>query len=206
MDSGTLRLLAAAGHRMTVPSGAVLLAAGDRCSGYLIVLQGAVRLQKTSEGGREIVLYRLGPGESCPLNISALLTGEPYPVDAVTETAVTAIILSEAAFNRLIAGSDVFRRSVFSIYSSRMVDLLQLIDKIAFGRIDVRLAGWLVEHAANRPVKATQQELAAELGTAREVVARQLKKFEMQGWLTRRSRTIEVLNPVALRRLVTNPG
>ena len=75
-----------------------------------------------------------------------------------------------------------------------------LIEEVAFGRIDMRLAAWLAQHD-NGGIKVTHQEVAVELGTAREVVSRQLKEFERKGWVALHRGRIEVTNGSALKKL-----
>lgn len=205
LDDTALRRLAEGARLVTIPAGSVVFEDGSPSTHYTLVMDGIVRVQKVSESGREIVLYRVESGQTCVLNTSALMTGGSYDAQAIAETAVKALLLPEASFHALLAGSDAFRRFVFSVYSTRIADLLCLIEEVAFGRIDVRLAQCLTEHAGTDGViKATHQELAVELGTAREVVSRQLKDFERRGWLSLFRGRVELSDPRALRELAKN--
>lgn len=167
---------------MTVPAGEAVFREGDLCSNFLLVLDGAVRVQKLSENGREIVLYRVEEGQSCILTTACMLGGKAYDAEAFTETEVHAVALPFNAFQKALHGSRGFREFVFGAYSDRVTELLMLIDSISFGRIDQRLAAHLLDHADdNDELKVTHQELARDLGTAREVVSRMLKDFERRG-------------------------
>ncbi|KAA5605625.1 Crp/Fnr family transcriptional regulator [Roseospira marina] len=169
----------------TISAGSVLFRDGDACESFTLVLEGRVRVQKVSETGRQIVLYRVEPGQTCVLTTNALLAALPYGAEGVTETDVAAAVLSVGPFQALLATSAVFRRFVFSAYATRIGDLLMLIDEVAFGRIDMRLAQLLLTRAdASGIVVATHQDLAIELGSAREVISRQIKDFERRGWVT----------------------
>lgn len=202
LDDGARRILRDAAQVVTVPAGTVVFQEGDACRNYMLVLEGSVRVQKVSEGGREIVLYRVDPGQSCVLTTSCLLTQGDYSAQGIAETDVRALVLSHTAFQDLLARSAAFRQFVFSSYAVRLADLLMLIEEVAFGRIDMRLAQFLAERADKDGIlKGTHQEFAVELGTAREVISRQLKDFERRGWLSLFRGRLEVKDPQALRDL-----
>lgn len=167
---------------LQLPAGEPVFREGDVCSHFLLVIDGAVRVQKLSEGGREIVLYRVEAGQSCILTTACMLGGALYNAEAYTETDVTTVALPDRAFQQALNGSHGFREFVFGAYAQRITDLLMLIDAITFGRVDQRLAALLLEQAdADGVLALTHQALARDLGTAREVVSRLLKEFERQG-------------------------
>jgi len=169
---------------LSLPEGTRIFGPGQAPSNFLILLSGSVRVQQVSENGREIVLYRIAAGESCALTTACILGYEDYRAEAIAETAVEAVATPRATFEDLIAQSALFRRFVFKTFSDRITDLFRIIDEIAFSRIDIRLAQKLVQLCnANGDVEATHHRLATELGTAREVVSRQLHEFQRRGWL-----------------------
>ncbi len=144
----------------------------------IFLYDGRIRVSQSSDSGREIVLYRVDAGESCVLTTACMLAEEAYNAEGIAETDITAIVLPKPAFDRLAAEEDAFRNFVFSAYSRRLIDLLRVVDDVAFGRIDVRLAERLLALGqGSKQVHATHQELASELGTAREVVSRVLNDF-----------------------------
>lgn len=184
LDPAARHLLEANARPVRLPAGVTVFADGDACQAFLLVVEGSVRVQKVAETGREIVLYRVEPGQTCVLTTSCLLSHGVYGAEGVTETPVAGMALAPAAFQDLMATSAAFRTFVFAAYATRVSDLLMLIEEVAFGRIDQRLAAVLLERAgAGGIVAATHQDLAVELGTAREVVSRQLKDFERRGLL-----------------------
>ncbi|HHI93880.1 MAG TPA: Crp/Fnr family transcriptional regulator [Gammaproteobacteria bacterium] len=181
-DEAWLLTLAEAGT-LSLPAGVTVFHEGDVCQNYLLVLAGSVRVQKLSESGKEIVLYRVEAGQSCVLTTACLLSSEFYHAEAITETTVEAVTIPLPAFQQALA-VPAFREFVFATYGERVTSLVTLIDAIAFGRMDARLARLLLTMAdAGDVVHATHQILARELGTAREVVSRLLKEFERHGWL-----------------------
>jgi CRP/FNR family transcriptional regulator len=188
--------------RITVPAGTVLFRPGDACLLYLLLMEGTVRVQLVTAGGHQILLYRVEQGQSCVLTTSCLIAHEEYAAEGIAETAISGLGLSPAMFERLLADSPEFRRLVFTDFGRRLADLMVLLNEVAFRRIDARLADWLVMTSARegRSIRHTHQEAAIELGTAREVVSRQLKEFERQGLVSLSRGRIEVLDPDALRQ------
>lgn len=168
----------------------------------LLLLEGTVRVQQLSEGGREIVLYRVNAGESCVMTTACLLAYDDYSAEGIAETEVVAAAIPRTVFEELISTSETFRRFVFTAYSRRITDLFQVIEDIAFQRMDIRLAQRLLELSRDGDViKSTHQKMAAELGTAREVISRQLQEFQRREWVAQSRGTITLLDKTALGQL-----
>lgn len=188
-----------------VPAGTMIFGPGKSPDNLLLLLDGTVRVHQTSETGREIVLYRVEAGQSCVLTTACLLAHEDYTAQGEAETDVEAVAIPRAAFDDLMAQSGQFRSFVFMAYSRRITDLFRVIDDVAFGRIDTRLAGRLVALAGDRrEVKVTHQQLATELGTAREVVSRQLQEFQRRGWIRQTRGTVLIENADQLSALAAH--
>lgn len=199
------RELEAAARIVRLPAGARVFGPGQAPTGYLLLLDGDIRVSQVSEGGREIVLYRVQPGESCALTTACLIAGEPYQAEAVTETEAEAVAIPRAVFDDMIARSPVFRRFVLAAFSARLTDLFKLVDEIAFRRMDVRIAHKLIELAGpENTLTMTHQQIATELGTAREVVSRQLHELQRRGWIRPGRGSIEIVNRAALQRLASD--
>lgn len=185
---------------LSLPKGVTVYHDGDICQNYLLILEGAVRVQKLSESGKEIVLYRVEAGQTCVLTTSCLLSQDRYHAEAITETEVKAISIPHKAFQDALSSRN-FREFVFASYGERISELVVLIDAIAFGRMDSRLAHALVDLAdANGIAQITHQDLSRELGTAREVVSRLLKEFERHGLVALQRGRIKLLKPEELLR------
>mgnify|MGYP000041193088 CR=1 FL=1 len=167
--------------------------------GLFFLYEGRIRVSQSSENGREIVLYRVDAGESCVLTTACMLAEEAYNAEGVAETDVTAILLPKTAFDRLAAEEDAFRNFVFAAYSRRLIDLLRVVDDVAFGRIDVRLAERLLTLGQGRKeVHATHQDLASELGTAREVISRVLNDFQKRDLIAQSRGVISLSDKMGL--------
>jgi CRP/FNR family transcriptional regulator len=179
----TWRLDSRKAKRMQVASGSVLFRDGDSCSGYVLVVSGAIRVQKVDPQGHEIILYRVEEGQSCMLTTTCLLGSRHYPAEGVAETDVDLVMLPLNVFEHALAGSVGFRRFVMANVGERICDLMMLLEDVAFGRMDVRLARLLLKSGRQDgfELASTHRELAVELGTAREVISRLLKSFERKG-------------------------
>ncbi len=183
-----------------VAEGTVIFGPGHPPENLLLVVNGQVRVRQFSESGREIVLYRVHGGESCVMTTASLMAFEDYAAEGIAETDVEAVAIPRAAFDEAIAQSPTFRRFVFNAFSRRITDLFLTIEEVAFGKIDVRLSQKLVALASGRTrLETTHGALASELGTAREVVSRQMAEFQRRGWIAQSRGTVEILQPDALR-------
>ena len=187
---------------VTVREGSVIFGPGKSPENLLLLLEGRVRVQQVSEAGREIVLYRVEAGQSCVLTTACLLAHEGYSAEGIAETDLRAVAIPRTVFDDLIAQSVTFRTFIFTAYSKRITDLFQIIEDIAFQRVDIRLAQKLLDLARGTgQIKATHQQLAAELGTAREVISRQLGEFQRRGWIRQSRGSVELVEPDGLERL-----
>lgn len=188
--------------RKQIPRGSVLFRPGDRCVHFPLIVSGAVRVQRVTESGREIVLYRVSTNETCILTTASLFSDDAYAAEGVAETDVVAYVLSSDRFNALMNASPSFRAIVFDGYSRRIASLMSRIEEIVCTRINVRLAERLLAlRDSDNRVSVTQQALAADLGTAREVVGRTLKTFERSGWVKLSRGGAEITDAGSLRAL-----
>ena len=165
---------------------------GQACSAFLLVKSGSVRVSTVTESGRELVLYRVGPNETCVLTTACLLASADYDAEGLAETETEAVVIPKPLFEQLLAQSAAFRHFVFSSYGDRLRDLIALVQEVSQRQVDRRLARFLMERGAHGPIATTHQDIAAELGTAREVVSRLLKHFEAEGLVRLERRQIEI--------------
>lgn len=190
----------------TFRQGTLIFGPGKPAENLLLMVSGTVRVQQLSEAGREIVLYRIHSGESCVLTTACLLAFEDYSAEGIAETDIEAILIPREAFDEMMSVSKEFRAFVFEAYSKRITDLFMVIEEIAFRRMDIRVAQKLLElQNADGVLHLTHQQLAVELGTAREVISRQLKEFERRGWLSLSRGQIDLRDTHAIQRLAQSP-
>lgn len=179
---------------------------GDLCQSFLVLLEGSVRVQLTSATGREVTLYRIDPGGSCILTTSCLLSHENYPAEAIAESDLIAAAIPQPLFQDALENSTRFRNFVFDGFSRRLKNVIGKIEELAFTSIDARLARVLLELDDKGRDKVTHQDIAVELGTAREVVSRHLKRFAAQGWVDLGRGRVAVVDREGLQRLTRDPG
>ncbi|WP_374334068.1 Crp/Fnr family transcriptional regulator [Aestuariivirga sp.] len=190
----------AAARPVALNRGQAVFQPGQACAAFLIVTAGSVKVSTVTSSGRELMLYRVGPGETCVLTTACLLAGADYDAEGMTETEVEALAVPKPLFEELMAESPAFRRFVFSSYGVRLRDLIGLVQDVSQRQVDRRLARFLAERAG-APLALTHQEIATELGTAREVVSRLLKQFAGEGLVEIERRSIVVAAPQRLARL-----
>lgn len=187
---------------ISLAAGATVFHQGDACKNYLIILDGKVKVFTRAENGREILLYRLFTGDSCVLTTSCLFGNKNYPAEGKTETAVTALAIPVTQFNEALQRSTTFREMVFSAFSSHLSDLITLVEEVAFGKIDVRLAKLLLNQCDDEnTLTSTHQNIATELGSAREVISRQLKDLESKGYILINRGSINIIDTTALQSI-----
>ncbi len=197
MEAARLDALLADALLVRVPAGTVMFDDQQPCQAFPLLLDGSVRVSKVAPNGRELQLYRVVPGEACVLTSSCLLGHSPYSARGVAESDLTMLALTEPLFSRLVAEHEPFRDYVFALFAERIADLMQLVEAVAFQKLDQRLAALLL--GKGRVVRTTHQQLADELGSVREIVSRLLKAFAEQGAVVLGREQIEIVNPQALR-------
>lgn len=177
--------------------------AGQVCRRALILLRGRVRVTRVSSSGHEVVLYRLSAGAACAITTACVLGGQPYPVDGHAETDVVALALPASEFQLHLVRSESFRDFIFRHHAQHLNDLIGRIESITSERVDVRLARCLLSRAIDGHVTATHGQLAADIGSAREVVSRLLKPLERQQRVRLRRNSIKLLDVAFLRSLAS---
>jgi CRP/FNR family transcriptional regulator len=198
LEPRELDRLVAQAQVVDVPAGTALFGAGSPCRQFPFVLQGSIRVAKVGEG-RELQLYRVGPGESCVLTSGCLVGSSDYPASGVVAADARLVLLSRAAFDELMARHAPFRQYVFGLFAERLADLMGLVEAVAFHKLDRRIATALL--GRGKVVTLTHQQLADELGSVREIVTRVLRGFADEGWVQLGRGSIEIVDAGALRRV-----
>jgi CRP/FNR family transcriptional regulator len=194
--SPPLSELGAAALPISVAAGTMLFGERQPCKGFPLVLEGEVRVSRSSADGRALELYRVGPGELCLVSSACLFRAEPLMANGVTTRPTQLILIAPDVFRGWLESPD-FRNLVLGLFAERMADLTTLVDAIAFHRLDQRLASALLGHGPELAV--THQALAQDLGTVREIVTRLLRRFEREGWVELSRERIRIVDSAALR-------
>jgi CRP/FNR family transcriptional regulator len=154
---------------------------GDECPGITFLISGEIRVFMVSQTGREITLYHILPGETCVLNASCIISKSNYMANAVAIEDGAMLYLSREMFHKLMTRSEKMQLFIFSFFSQRFSEIIELVEDVTFGKMDKRLADFLIEKAENDELNITHQTIANELGSSREVISRLLKDFERRG-------------------------
>jgi CRP/FNR family transcriptional regulator len=195
--------VAAEGKVISLLAGSEAFDEESPCQSYLMVVSGSVRVVKSVKNGRELLLYRVLPGDNCILTVSCLLGNCTYQARGIVETNLVCVVMPRSIFLEMVEQSPEFRTYIFRFFGERVAHLMEIIEAVTFRKLDRRLAQYLLQ---NGPVIAvTHQVLAAELGSVREVISRILEDFRAQGMVQLDRGQIQVLDEQALERFLS-PG
>jgi CRP/FNR family transcriptional regulator len=201
-EPGLVREFTQSAFFTRIPAGRDVFVEGDQVDAIALLLSGVVRVYQIGETGREITLYRFGLGESCILTANAILSQQTFPAIASVEQAAEAVMIPADIFRDWVRRYDAWRSFVFDLLSQRLSVVLALVDEVAFRRMDVRLAALLYNRSQlQNPVRITHQEIAAELGSSREVISRLLEDFASRGLIRTQRGSIEILDRQNLKKL-----
>ncbi len=186
------------------PAGDMLMRQNNQCMFMPLVLTGSLRVYKVSSSGREISLYRTGPGETCLISVACHLRGEPFPANVEVEDDVRMFQIPTAVYLSELAPRPEWKDFIISTLYDRLLESLQVIEEVAFSRVDHRLAQWLLDQSRGKAssVYATHEGIATELGSAREVISRILGQFRDAGAVRLSRGRIRVEDPEFLKTMI----
>lgn len=189
--------------QFAAPKGATIFQPGQSCPGFVILSEGCIKVTLTGPSGREVVLYRVHPGEVCLQTLSCLVNGEPYTAEGVAETALAGELIPAGDFRGKFAQDTAFRDLVMASITTRFAEYQQLIEDIALTRFDSRLAKTLLKMAnSDNIVELTHAELATETASGRAYVTRRLADFARKGWVEQLDHGLVILKARALEQVV----
>ena len=176
----------------------------DACFGMIYVVSGSIRVYITSDEGREITLFHIDDGNCCILSASCVIENIGLDVQLMAEKDTEILAIHSGTVRRLMDENIEFRCFVYELSMKRLTSVISVINEILFEHFDVRLARTLIvlyEKNGKKDIKMTQESLAQEVNSAREVVARMLKAFAADGWIELGRGSIIIKDIEALRRL-----
>jgi CRP/FNR family transcriptional regulator len=183
-----------------IPKGRDVFIEGDHVDAIALLISGVVRVYKIGETGREITLYRFGNGESCILTANAILSQKGFPAIATVEKEAEAVMIPADTFRDWVRRYDQWREFVFDLLSQRLSSVMAIVEEVAFRRMDVRVASLLMARGIKSDsIHMTHQEIAAELGSSREVISRILEDFSAQGMVEVSRGMIKILDRDSLQ-------
>lgn len=199
-DTELVREFKQAAFSLRIPVSKDVFVEGDEANAIALLLSGVVRVYKIGATGREITLYRFGQGESCILTANAILSQKSFPAIATVEQEAEAVMIPAETFREWVRRYEAWREFVFELFSQRLVSVMAIVDEVAFRRMDARVADLLLRRVAAGPIlRLTHQEIAAELGSSREVISRILEDFAERGLVRTARGTLEILSAEKLQ-------
>jgi CRP/FNR family transcriptional regulator len=183
LSHSLLERLKAEGTIKTFQPDSVIIEENDYIKNVPIVLSGSIKVFKQDEDGREILLYYINPGESCVMSFLGAACNGTSKIRAIVEDKAEVLILPVHKAIELIKDNPAWLEFIFQLYNKRFEELLDVVNAIAFTKVDQRLLDFLKKKAkmiGSNEITITHQQVADELGTAREVVSRLLKQLEKE--------------------------
>lgn len=172
-----------------------LMQTGGNIRHIPLVLRGSVKVTREDEEGREIFLYYILPGETCAMTLSACYKGVASKINARTQEASTLVLLPAAHIHELTRRFPSWQRFAFDTFGYRFEELLHTLESVVFQQLDERLFHYLLEKSAAMQTKRlhiSQQQIADDLNSSREVISRLIRQFEQKGMLRHARGVIEI--------------
>lgn len=199
LSSALRTTLLGEGQPIEAEDGEVVFDLYRDCAGLAMLTRGKIRVIGRLPGQRILTFYRLCPGDVCILTASRLLGNHCYPGCGIAEGSASGVWVPEPLFRQMLDSSVLFRTLLLRVFAERFAGIMHILETFASRRLDQRVAALLLEKGES--ITMSHQMLAAELGSAREVVSRILKDFENNGWLILARQHIQVVDRRALEDL-----
>ncbi len=180
-----------------IPEGFKLMEIGQYVKSMPLLVKGAIKILRDDDDGDELLLYFLEQGETCAMTLSCCLGETKSEIRAIAELDTKLIMIPIEKMEEWTTKYKSWRHFVFQSYHSRLMELLETIDNIAFRKMDERLLKYIhdkVNIIKTDEIRSTHQEIAYELHTSRVVVSRLLKTLENQGKIELNRNNIKVIS------------
>ena len=185
--------------------GVYILGFSDACLGMVYVRKGSIRVYITSEEGREVTLFHVSAGEYCVFSSACSIGGITLDVQMVAESRVELSAINAETVAKLMKSNMHFKCFVYELSTNRYATVVWVMQQILFTHFDERMARFLLaayNKTGNKTIRMTQEAMAREVNSAREVVARMLRQFASDGWIELNRGTVILKNIEALKNIV----
>ncbi len=185
-DPKLLDRLLEKGQFSTFDPGKTLMEPGQFIKAVPLVLEGSIKIMRVDEDGKELFLYYLETGETCALSLTCCSAARPSEIKAIVEEKASLLFIPIQVHEQLVDEFKQWKDFVSTTYQHRFQEMLTVLDAVAFKRMDERLMSYIVKkmkQLKSNELHTTHQEIANELGTAREVISRLLKQLEKKKWI-----------------------
>ena len=182
VDTELLQFIVKEAVEMDLPADSTLLKAGNYVHSVPLVIKGLIRVSR-NEDDKELLLYYIHPGEMCIMSFSACCSNSTSLIEAITLEETSLLLIPTGKIREWITQHPLFNFYVYEMFNKRYLDLIDTINQLIFNRLDERLFSYLNEKASltgKKQISITHQQIATDMGTAREVISRLLKKLELE--------------------------
>jgi len=201
-----INLIERGAYLQSVNSGSILHNNGSACTNVYFVVKGRIRLYRVLPNGKEITLYRIRENEMCLFSMACILEHEPLDAIAYVEKPTELLVFPENVIMTLMDQNREFRNFLFKRLLKSLSEVMYLVEELTFQNMNQRLARYLIlqiqeNKNLNLKIKNTHDQIALELGTAREVISRLLKELEMESIVLLSRGMIHIKNMEMLKKL-----
>lgn len=184
--------------------GSIIHSENNDCLGMMIITQGKIRISIVSEEGREITLFKLSEDDICVLSADCVIKQITFDTLMIAEEDCKILLINVSYFNQLINQNIYARCYIYELIAEKFSNVMWVMKEILFDKFDKRLASYLIKETQknnNFKIKVTQEKIAKELNTAREVVSRMLKRFELDEIIEIQRGGVKILDLEKLTKL-----
>lgn len=187
------------------PAGSMVHSCGGECLGLFLVQKGRVRAYLLSEEGREVTLFQMGEGDVCTLSAACVMDPIAFDTQMTALEDCQLLVVNSGVVRRIMEENIYARCFIYEMTTRRFTDVMQSMQQLLFLGVDQRLAVFLLrasEEADGPEIKITHEQIAQQISSAREVVARMLKRFSTQGLVEVRRGSVRLLDKAGLEALI----
>ncbi len=187
-DVGTVRSISADGH---------LIDPGQYIKSIPLLLEGVIKVSRLDEQGDELLLYFIESGDTCAMTLNCCMQGSKSEIKAVAETDTKLLMIPLEKMEEWLVKYRSWRNFILNSYQSRLHEVLQTVDSIAFQKMDERLLHYLQDKTKinhSETIHITHEEIAKDLHSSRVVISRLLKKLEKEGQVKLHRNSIDVID------------
>jgi CRP/FNR family transcriptional regulator, anaerobic regulatory protein len=195
VDAELLQFIVKEATEIEIPADTTLLKTGNYVQSVPLVISGLIRVSRNEED-KELLLYYIHPGEMCIMSFSACCSNSASLIEAVTLEETILLLIPSIKLREWITHYPSFNFYVYEMFNKRYLDLIDTINQLIFNRMDERIFNYLKEKtllSGNKNVNITHQQIATDMGTAREVISRLLKKLELENKIRTSRNQVTVL-------------
>jgi CRP/FNR family transcriptional regulator len=195
VDADLLQFISNEAIEMDVPSDTTLLKTGNYVQSVPLVIKGLIRVSR-NEDDKELLLYYIHPGEMCIMSFSACCSNSASLIEAATLEETKILLIPSVKLREWITKYPSFNFYVYEMFNKRYLDLIDTINQLIFNHLDERLFNYLNEKtllSGNNNISITHHQIATDMGTAREVISRLLKKLERENKILTSRNQVTVL-------------